>query len=482
MTTNRELTSADASAQPAFQPMNEESRQNEFRKLPAVDTLLRMPTVALLAAQHGQQQTTEAIQTVLSTVRYQIGMGKSAPLVNRLVELVHERLEQEAQPTLQGLINATGVIIHTNLGRAPLSRGALAAIAKVANGYNNLEYDLDAGKRGSRHEHARSLLSALTGAEDALVVNNNAAAVYFILAAFCQNRDVLISRGELVEIGGGFRIPDVLRQSGAGLVEVGTTNRTHRHDFANAITDSTAAIMRVHTSNFKQIGFVTMPTLAELASVTGQHDHVLLIDDLGSGTLLDTSTYGLAPEPMVQESIAAGADLVAFSGDKLLGGPQAGIIVGRKELIAELRRHPMARALRVDKLTLAALDATLRSYRRGKPLEELPVWQMISATQAKLQKRVTAWQLQLADVGIRSTPMIGESAVGGGSLPGETLPTTLLAVPREQPDTIASQLRQGDPPIICRIQHDQLLLDARTVLPAQEATLVHRLKEVLMPV
>jgi L-seryl-tRNA(Ser) seleniumtransferase len=319
----------------------------------------------------------------------------------------------------------------------------------------------------------------LTGAEDALVVNNNAAAVYFLLSAFCQNREVIVSRGELVEIGGGFRIPDVLRQSGARLVEVGTTNRTHPHDFADAIGPETAAVMRIHTSNFKQIGFVTMPTLAQLAAAAHQQAGVLLIDDLGSGTLLETSAYGLAAEPMVQESIAAGADLVAFSGDKLLGGPQAGIIVGRKELIARLRRHPMARALRVDKLTLAALDATLRSYRRGRATTEVPVWQMISATPAQLQTRAGHWQRTLAAQGVPSHLIAGESAVGGGSLPGETLPTILLAVDHPQPNQLSAQLRLGNPAIVGRIQQDQVVLDPRTVLPTQETMLLQRLTEVL---
>ena len=282
--------------------------------------------------------------------------------------------------------------------------------------------------RGSRHDHARRLLCELTGAEDALVVNNNAAAVYLVLAALCQGREVLISRGQLVEIGGGFRIPDVLRQGGARLVEVGTTNRTHLHDFVQALTAETAAIMRVHSSNFRQLGFVTMPSLAELAALARDRG-VLLIDDLGSGTLLDTTPYGLAYEPTVQESVQSGAGIVTFSGDKLLGGPQAGIILGRQPVVDQLRRHPMARALRVDKMTLAALEATLRAYRRGAAATEIPVWRMIAATGADLHSRVARWQAYLWQYGISAALWEGESAVGGGSLPGETLPTWLLAVP-----------------------------------------------------
>lgn len=460
------------------------TQQEEFRKLPAVDTLLRMPSVALLAATYGQRLITDALRTVLDSIRVEIRAGASAPTASTVVDRVNNMLEQEAQPTLRAVINATGVIVHTNLGRAPLSRLALTAMNKVATGYSNLEYDLAAGMRGSRHDHARRLLCALTGAEDALVINNNAAAVYFVLTVFCQGREVVVSRGELVEIGGGFRIPDVLRQSGAKLKEVGTTNRTHARDFAEAIGPETAALMRIHTSNFKQIGFVTMPPLAELAAVahaygTDGDQQPLLIDDLGSGTLLDTTAYGLAYEPMVQESIEAGADLVTFSGDKLLGGPQAGVIVGRKELIAQLRRHPMARALRVDKLTLAALDATLRSYQREQVTAEVPVWQMISATATQLRERAAQWQTALAEEKICSELIEGHSAIGGGSLPGETLPTVLLALSHPAPDQLAEQLRQGVPAVVGRIQQDRFVLDPRTVLPTQEAMLLTRLTEVL---
>ena len=458
------------------------NQATEFRKLPAVDALLRQPALVLLGAQYGPEQTTAAVRTALAAARSQISSGERAPALEQLLAIIAEQLDETVRATLRPVINATGVIVHTNLGRAPLSQAAIAAIAAVGAGYSNLEYDLAAGERGSRHDHARGLLCALTGAEDALVVNNNAAAVYFVLLALCQGRQVLVSRGELVEIGGGFRIPDVLRQSGAQLVEVGTTNRTHLRDFSEAIGPATGAIMRIHSSNFKQIGFVTMPTLAELGTLTRQHQGLTLIDDLGSGTLLDTRPYGLAAEPMVQERIAAGADLVTFSGDKLLGGPQAGIIVGRAELIARLRRHPMARALRVDKLTFAALNATLQSYARGQATTELPVWQMISKEVSTIQRQLEGWQRRLAGVKITSEIIRGESAVGGGSLPGETLPTLLLAIAHPTPDAIAARLRRQDPPVICRIQHDHLLFDGRTVLPAQEASLLHQLESTLQDV
>ncbi|MEZ4674370.1 MAG: L-seryl-tRNA(Sec) selenium transferase [Caldilineaceae bacterium] len=308
-----------AATQHATPQGSADQQQQEFRKLPAVDALLRLPELTLLIAQHGQTQTTAATRQALAVARAQINKGQPAPTADALLAWIDQKLTDAATPTLREVINATGVIVHTNLGRAPLSQAAIAAIGKIASAYSNLEYDLAAGERGSRHDHARRLLCELTGAEDALIVNNNAAAVYFVLTALCQDREVIVSRGELVEIGGGFRIPDVLRQSGARLVEVGTTNRTHPHDFAGAIGPETAALMRIHTSNFKQIGFVTMPTLTELAAVAQRHEQVILIDDLGSGTLLSTGDYGLAAEPMVQESIAAGADIVTFSGDKLLG-------------------------------------------------------------------------------------------------------------------------------------------------------------------
>ena len=448
-----------------------------LRSLPAVDALLRTLDVAALIDVHGVDATTAAARATIADARAAILAGQPAPGDEAWPVRVAARLEQDDAPSLFPVVNATGVIIHTNLGRAPLSAAALAAIAGLGGGYTNLEYDLVAGARGNRYDHARALLCTLTGAADALVCNNNAAAVYLALAALCQGREVLISRSQLVEIGGGFRIPDVLRQSGAHLVEVGTTNRTHLADFAAAITPATAAILRVHSSNFRQIGFVTMPELDELAALAHERG-LLLIDDLGSGTLLDTAAYGLAPEPTVQASVAAGADVVTFSGDKLLGGPQAGIIVGSGAALVQLRSHPLARALRVDKLTLAALEATLHSYRRGRAVEEIPVWRMIAATAETLAGRAAAWQTRLAAFGVAATGWAGESAVGGGSLPGETLPTHLLAVSAPAPDDVAAALRARRPAIICRIQKDHLIFDPRTVLPEQEEYMLTAVIEV----
>jgi L-seryl-tRNA(Ser) seleniumtransferase len=430
--------------------------------------------------EYGVEQVIATLRTLLTQARQAIAAGQPAPPAAQWPVLLDAELSRHTLPSLRPVINATGVIIHTNLGRAPLSAAALEALSRVAFGYSNLEYNLEQGERGSRYDHTRLLLRELTGAEDALVVNNNAAAVYLVLAALCQGKQLLISRGQLVEIGGGFRIPDVLRQSGAQLAEVGATNRTHLRDFASAITPETAALMRVHSSNFKQIGFVAMPALAELAELVHTHNaqtgsNLILIDDLGSGALLDTRLYGLAPEPMVQDSLAAGADLITFSGDKLLGGPQAGLILGRPELIERVRRHPMARALRVDKLTLAVLDATLRSYQRGRATREVPVWQMISAPTDSLRTRALDWQRHLANRGLVGELQKGESTIGGGSLPGETLPTWLLALGHPQPDGAATQLRDHKTPVVCRIQRDQLLFDPRTVLPGQDESLLEAL-------
>jgi L-seryl-tRNA(Ser) seleniumtransferase len=449
-------------------------RQVEYRKLPAVDSLLRVPAIHRLADELGVEWVTAAVRAELAAVRQSIAAGATAPAVDLWPERVRQRLEQSSLCALRPLVNATGVVIHTNLGRAPLSDAALAAVQAVSVGYSNLEYDLADGGRGSRHDHARHLLCELTGAEDAMVVNNNAAAIYLVLSALCAGSEVLLSRSQLVEIGGGFRIPDVLRQSGARLVEVGTTNRTHSDDFAQAVTAASTAILRVHSSNFKQIGFVAMPALATLATLAHQHG-LLLIDDLGSGTLLETTPFGLSAEPLIQQSVAAGADLITFSGDKLLGGPQAGLILGRAGEVARLRRHPLARALRVDKLTLAALEATLLSYRRGRALQEIPVWQMIAASPEELAARARHWQATLTAQGFAAQLHPGFSTVGGGALPGETQPTTLLAIPHAAPDRAAAALRSQPVPVVCRIQQDQLLFDPRTVLPGQEGVLLQGL-------
>jgi L-seryl-tRNA(Ser) seleniumtransferase len=378
------------------------------------------------------------------------------------------------------VINATGVIVHTNLVRAPLSDDALAAIDAIGGGYASLEYDLDAGERGSRFIHASDLVRRLTGAEDALVVNNNAAGVLLMLSALCQGREVVISRSQLVEIGGGFRVPDVMIQSGARLAEVGTTNRTHLSDYAAAIGEETGALLVAHHSNFKIVGFTSEPSLAELAELGHERDIPLLYDQ-GSGALLDTSLYGLDAEPTVQDALAAGVDVVAFSADKLLGGPQAGILCGRRESIERMRRHPLARALRPDKLCLAALAATLRHYVVHEAESKTPVWRMIAVPLAELQETAQSWVEQLRAADVLASVIDGTSAVGGGSLPGSTLPTKLVAIDHPEVDTLAARLRRERPAVIARIQENRLVVDPRTVLERQADALLEILSR-LAPV
>jgi L-seryl-tRNA(Ser) seleniumtransferase len=369
------------------------------------------------------------------------------------------------------VINATGVIVHTNLGRAPLSRASIEAVANVAANYSNLEYDLEDGARGSRTHHAEQHLLQLTGAEAALAVNNNAAAILLMLSALCQGKEVIISRGQLIEIGGGFRVPDVMAQSGAKLVEVGTTNRTHLRDYAEAITDETAAILVAHHSNFRIVGFTSEPELSELSEL-GQEHGILTLYDQGSGVAQDTSPYGLGHEITVQAALRSGVDIVAFSGDKLLGGPQAGILCGRGPLIGQIKGHPLARAVRADKMCLAALAETLKAHVTGRAMSEIPVWRMISATKGELSQRAQGWVTDLQRAGLPASMCDGQSTVGGGSLPGSTLPTSLVAVDLNNVEMVAKALRAGTPPVVGRITDDQLILDPRTVLEEQDQVLL----------
>ena len=446
----------------------------ELRNLPSIDRLLQAEVVVQARQQFGQELTLQTARELLEAVRSDIiATDATCPSLPELALTLVEQLQLLSRPTLRPVINATGVIIHTNLGRALLSDEARAAMDSAGAGYSNLEYELEAGQRGSRYVHAVDLLRRLTGAEDALVVNNNASAVLLCLMALARDREVIISRGQLVEIGGGFRIPDVLQTSGARLVEVGTTNRTHLADYVDAIGPATAALLRVHSSNFRQVGFTAEVSLADLVALGREHG-LPVVDDLGSGTLLDTTTYGLGYEPRVQDSVQAGATLVTFSGDKLLGGPQAGLIVGSSETIARLRRHPLTRALRVDKTTLAALAATLTHYLRGEATAKIPVWRMIAASGDALAARATEWTAALRAAGVSAEVWPGESTVGGGSLPGETLPTSLLALPGLPPDRLAGLLRAGDPPVIARITRDTLVLDPRTVAAVDEETLLRQ--------
>lgn len=448
---------------------------HDLRRLPSVDQLLQTPTAIQMVSTFGRPLTLQAFRSVLDQVRAEFASLAALPDQDRLLEKAEELLRAWTTPTLIPVINATGVILHTNLGRAPLSPAAVQAIQEVSLSYSTLEYELKSGKRGSRAVHSEDLLKQITGAEAALVVNNNAAAVLLVLTTLARRKKVVIARSQLVEIGGGFRVPDVMAQSGAHLVEVGTTNRVHLADYEHAIQEQRVAlIMRAHRSNFQILGFTSEPTLEEMVTLSHRSD-VSIFDDLGSGALLDTSRFGLGHEPMIQESLAAGVDLLCFSGDKLLGGPQAGIILGKSEFIEKLKKHPLARAIRADKLCLAALSATLLHYVKDEALDAIPVWRMITCTADAIRSRADHWvtMVQMGDV------IPGQSTIGGGSLPGETLPTWLLAIPIQNPDRILARLRQTNPPIIARIEADQIVFDPRTILPEQEFIFLDNLRAIL---
>ncbi len=448
---------------------------NELRRLPSVDRLLHTPQAELWINEYGRPLTLNAIRTALEQIRQDFKPDQPHIHEEDLFRLVETNLTRWTQLTLQPVINATGVILHTNLGRAPLSQSALRSIQACASGYSTLEYELTTGKRGKREIHAQSILTRLTGAEDALVVNNNAAAVLLALSALAHRKPVIISRTQLIEIGGGFRVPDVMKQSGAKLIEIGTTNRVHLSDYEIALQNYPGAlVLHAHHSNFRLIGFASEPDLADIVNLAHRYQ-TIAIDDLGSGALLDTALFGLEHEPTVQESLQAGCDLVCFSGDKLLGGPQAGILVGKTELLAKIKKHPLARAVRADKLCLAALAATLLHYLKDEALTEIPIWRMISQTQEEIRRRALDWQARLGFGEVIS----GHSTVGGGSLPEETLPTNLLALTVPKAERFLARLREGTPAIIARIENDRIVLDPRTVLLKQEEELLSRLQELL---
>jgi L-seryl-tRNA(Ser) seleniumtransferase len=437
--------------------------QDPRRELPSVERLLQEPAVAALLDSLPRSVVVAAARDALARAR----RGRSEPPEDWAAE-VAERARRIGGRSLRPVLNATGVVLHTNLGRAPLAAPAVDALSAVAGGYSNLEFDLDAGVRGHRTDHGRRLLAALAGAEDALVVNNAAAALVVALNTVSAGQEVVISRGELVEIGGSFRIPDILAKSGARLREVGTTNRTHLDDYREAIGPATGAILQVHRSNFQQSGFVHAAGGAELATLAHQH-RLPFIHDIGSGLLADLAPFGLGSEPRVPDAVAAGADLVIFSGDKLLGGPQAGCLVGRAELVAGCRGNPLARAARADKLTLAALEATLRLYRDGEvALREIPVLRMLTLTADELARRAESMAESIrprcpSDRQPRLAK--GDSVSGGGSFPGAKLPTTLVLLdpgPRGA-DALALALRLGEPPVVARVVDGAVALDPRTL-------------------
>jgi L-seryl-tRNA(Ser) seleniumtransferase len=446
----------------------------DLRALPSIDQLLQTQQAAELVSTFGRPLTLEALRLVLSEIRSgELHPDDSIPPILELLSRSQEKCTAWTAPSLVAAINATGVILHTNLGRAPLSASAMQAVTAAGYGYSNLEFDLQKGTRGSRLVHAEALLTHLTGAEAAMVVNNNASAVLLGLSALARRRRVIISRTQLVEIGGGFRIPEVMAQSGAHLVEVGATNRVHLGDYDLALQQPSALVMRAHPSNFRIIGFTAEPSLVDLVQLAHQHG-IPVLDDLGSGTLLETERFGLAHEPMIQESVASGVDLVCFSGDKLIGGPQAGILVGRRDLIEKLKKHPLARAIRADKLCLAALSATLVHYLKDEAECSVPIWQMIAATPEQNRSRAQSWADQ---IGVGEV-IPGQSTIGGGSLPGETLPTYLLGLHVSKPNQFLAKLRQASPPIIARVLDDLVVLDPRTVLPEQEGALIATLKAI----
>ena len=448
---------------------------NNLKNIPSIDALLQHTAAEKLIASNGRDLTVKAIRQTLSTIRSEVKQGQSLPDSETIIQRAASLTQEWLQPSLIPVINATGIILHTNMGRAPLSADTLAAMQAAASGYSNLEYDLATGKRGKRSVHAEALLQQLTGAESALVVNNNAAAVTLVLSALARRKRVIIAHSQLVEIGGGFRVPDVMRQSGAKLAAIGTTNRVHIADYEQALQEPAALVLTAHHSNFKIIGFTTEPELNQIAKVTHQAG-LPLVNDLGSGALLDTSPFGLAHEPIVQEAMAAGADIVCFSGDKLLGGPQAGIIIGRADLMQKVKRHPFARAVRADKLCLAGISATLIHYLKGEALEKIPVWQMVSMDSSAIRRRAESWQSSLHTGEIRES----QSMIGGGSLPEESLPTYVLALAVKNPNRFLAKLRAASMPVVARIENDKIMLDPRTVLPFQDKDLLASLHSSLL--
>jgi L-seryl-tRNA(Ser) seleniumtransferase len=463
----------------------------DFRTIPSIERLRQRPAVRALEGRFGADATVEALRAAAAEVRSAVaagdgGLTMEADVAARIETAAALQLDDVFRPSLQPVLNATGVIVHTNLGRAPLSPAAIDRVVEVAKGYASLEYDLARGARGRRDVHAEALICRLTGAEAAVVVNNNAAATLLVLAALAAGREVIVSRGELVEIGGGFRIPDVMAQSGAILREVGTTNKTRGTDVAAAITEKTALIFRVHPSNFRIEGFTERPSLTDLVTL-GRKFNIPVAEDLGSGhlgaglgsdpgqTRVRPGSDLLGEEPAVRATVAAGVDICCFSGDKLLGGPQAGIIAGRAALVDRIRRHPLMRALRVDKMTYAALEATLAEYAAGRATATVPVQRMLTMTADEVRARAETAAAAIGAIsGWRAELVAGTSAIGGGSAPGVQIPTWLLAIEKRgvTPDALERDLRRLTPPVIARIESDRVLLDLRTIAPGQDAILV----------
>jgi L-seryl-tRNA(Ser) seleniumtransferase len=458
--------------------------RNMMKEIPKVDRILGWPEISLLLAKHPRPEVLSAVRTVLEQLREHVrGDGDAASLEpGRISARISCELASRSKPSLQALVNGTGVVVHTNLGRSPLADEAAEAIHAVSAGYSNLEFDLETGERGTRYAHVEGLICELTGAEAALVVNNNAAAVILALSSLAQGREVIVSRGELVEIGGSFRIPDVMCQSGARMVEVGTTNRTHLRDFHTALTDETALLLKVHTSNFAVVGFTAHVSIAEMSTL-GQECSIPVMLDAGSGCLIDLSPYGICGEPTIRQYLEAGADVVTFSGDKLLGGPQAGLIAGKRRFIEPMKHHPLLRAVRMDKLSLAALEATLRLYRdQRQALAAIPTLRMLTMTAAQLDRRAVTITRKLHRTIPDTVTLVkhpGQSSAGGGSFPLLQLPTTLIEVviAGHSAQQIETALRRATVPVIGRIQRDRFLLDARTLQDRDLPALAQSLAE-----
>ncbi|MDL1970877.1 MAG: L-seryl-tRNA(Sec) selenium transferase [Candidatus Desulfofervidaceae bacterium] len=445
-------------------------KQNLLRQIPSVDEILKHKVIGNLLVKHPRRLVVSAIRKILDKQRKKVLKGEIYTLnQEEILTQIKTEVEQREKNHLRRVINATGVVVHTNLGRSLLAETAIEHLVEVARYYNNLEYDLDEGKRGSRYSHIEPLLCELTGAEAAMVVNNNAGAVFLTLNTLAYGKKVVISRGQLVEIGGSFRIPDVMAHSGAILVEVGTTNRTHLYDYENAIDEDTAILMKAHTSNYKIVGFTKEVPLEELVTLAHKHD-LIAYEDLGSGNFVDFSKHGLEKEPTVQEVMAAGVDVVSFSGDKLLGGPQAGIILGKKKYIEQIKKNPLNRALRIDKFTLAALESTLKLYRdEEQAIKEIPTLRLIFVSQEILRRRAQRLRryfkrhFKTEDLSVTIKPDI--SRVGGGALPTQELPTFVVGIKpaRLSVSKLEERLRFTEPPLIGRIEEDMFLLDVRTI-------------------
>lgn len=435
--------------------------------IPAVDRILSHSEIEPLIARYGRQLVVGEIRALLQEIRDDVLHGGEIPEVDRIITVLTERLLNLSRVSTKPVINATGVILHTNLGRAPLSVNAVNAMAKISSGYSTLEFDLSSGSRGKRATHVETLFQKLLSVEEALVVNNNAAAVLLILSALASRKNVIISRGQLVEIGGGFRIPDIMKLSGAKLIEIGTTNQVHLEDYERAVKAGGEMILFVHPSNFRIKGYTSEPGLEEIVSL-GHKYNIPVVEDLGSGALLDTSVYGMAYEPTAKESIRAGVDVVCFSGDKLLGGPQAGCILGKSICMQKIKKHPLARAVRSDKTLIASLEATLTAYLQDRAVEEIPIWKMVNADLAGLKDRIDNWIGQLGSGEIRE----GKSTLGGGSMPEEEMPTWLFTIKVEKPDLLLKILRSQDPAVVAIIQDGLVCFDPRTVLPEQDPVLV----------